>query len=80
MKKIFLVIYMLGLVLICSFRAPFEYYRYYDRSVVLYTHIFSNRGKILMGQLVLYVLIWSAFICLTYLLFVFLKKNMRPGN
>jgi len=74
-KRIFLVIWILGVILIFSFRTPVKYYEFYDRFVVLYTHIFSNRGKILAGQLVLYLLIWSALLFLTYLALAWFKKN-----
>jgi hypothetical protein len=75
MKKIFLVIYLLGIVLICTLRTPVKYYQYYDRFVVMYTHIFSNRGKILAGQLILYIAIWTAFVLLTYTAFKYIKAN-----
>ncbi len=75
MKKIFLIIYLLGIVLICTLRTPVKYYQYYDRFVVLYTHVFSDRGKILAGQFVLYIAIWSAFVFLTYNAFKFIKAN-----
>lgn len=75
MKKIFLVIWILGVILIFSFRTPVKYYEFYNRIVVIYSHIFSNRGKILAGQLVLYILIWSALIFLTYSVLAWFKKN-----
>jgi hypothetical protein len=67
--------WLLGVILIFSFRTPVKYYQFYDRFVVMYTHVFSNRGKILMGQLVLYLFIWSAFVFLVYWAFHFIKKN-----
>jgi hypothetical protein len=76
MKKMFVVIWILGVILIFSFRTPVKYYQFYDRFVVIYTHVFSNRGKILAGQLVLYLFIWSAFVFLTFQAFKFLKKNL----
>jgi hypothetical protein len=75
MKKIFLVIWILGVILIFSFRTPVKYYEFYNRIVVIYSHIFSNRGKILLGQLVLYIFIWSALIFLTYSVLAWFKKN-----
>lgn len=75
MKKTFLVIWILGVILIFSFRTPVKFYEFYNRFVVIYTHIFSNRGKILAGQLVLYLLIWSALIFLTYAALAYFKKN-----
>jgi hypothetical protein len=74
-KKIFIVIYVLGFVLICALRTPVKYYEFYDRYVVIHTHIFSDKGKILAGQFVLYNAIWGAFVVLTYFLFKFIKKN-----
>jgi hypothetical protein len=74
-KKIFLVIWILGVILIFSFRTPVKYYQFYNRIVVIYTHIFSNRGKILAGQLVLYLIIWSALLYLTYMALAYFKKN-----
>jgi hypothetical protein len=74
-KKAFLVIYVLGVVLICTFRTPVKYYQYYDRWIVIHTHIFSDKGKILAGQWVLYMIIWSAIIFLTYNVLVYLKKK-----
>jgi hypothetical protein len=69
--------YLLGIVLICTLRTPVKYYQFYDRFIVIHTHIFSNKGKILQGQFVLYIAIWSVFIFLTYLLFKYLKKDMK---
>ena len=74
-KNVFLIMYVLGLVLIFTMRTPVKYYQFFDRNIVIHTNIFSDKGKILTGQLVLYIFIWSAFIYLTYLLFKFLKKN-----
>jgi len=74
-KNVFLIMYVLGIVLIFTLRTPVKYYQFYDRYIVIHTHIFSDKGKILAGQLVLYLFIWSAFIFLTYLLFKFIKKN-----
>jgi hypothetical protein len=74
-KKTFLVIWILGVILIFSFRTPVKYYEFYNRFVVMYTHIFSNRGKILAGQLVLYIFIWSAFLFITYSALAWFKKN-----
>jgi hypothetical protein len=74
-KKIFILIWVLGVILLCSFRTPVKYYQVYDRFIVIYTHIFSDRG-ILMGQLVLYVAIWSVLVLLVYYLFTYLKKSM----
>ena len=67
--------WLLGVILIFSFRTPVKYYQFYDRYIVMYTHVFSNRGKILMGQLVLYLFLWSAFVFLVYWAFSFMKKN-----
>jgi hypothetical protein len=75
MKRIFIVIYVLGLLLICTLKTPVKYYQFYDRYIVIHTHIFSDRGKILAGQFLLYILIWSVFVAGTYLLFKFLKKH-----
>ena len=72
--KIFIVIWLLGVILLFSFRTPVKYYQFYDRYIVIYTHIFSDRGKILAGQLVLYLFIWSIFIFLTYRAF----KSLKP--
>jgi hypothetical protein len=74
-KKYFLIIYLLGVVLLCTLRTPVKYYQFYDRYIVIHTHIFSDKGKILMGQFVLYNAIWFAFVFLTYMLFAFIKKN-----
>ncbi|HLA58124.1 MAG TPA: hypothetical protein VK622_05170 [Puia sp.] len=74
-KKIFIVIWLLGVTLLFSFRTPVKYYQFYDRYIVIYTHIFSDRGKILAGQLVLYLFIWSAFTFLTYLAFQSVKRK-----
>jgi hypothetical protein len=60
------VIWLLGVILLFSFRTPVKYYQFYDSYVVIYTHIFSDRGKILAGQLVLYLFIWTAVIVLVY--------------
>ena len=65
-KKIIIVIWLLGVVLLFSFRTPVKYYQFYDRYIIIYTHIFSDRGKILAGQLVLYLFIWSAIVFLIY--------------
>jgi hypothetical protein len=75
MKRIFIVIYVLGLLLICTLKTPVKYYQFYDRYIVIHTHIFSDRGKILAGQFLLYIFIWSVFVAGTYLLFKFLKKH-----
>jgi hypothetical protein len=75
-KKVFIIMYMLGIVLICTLRTPVKYYQFYDRFVVIHTHIFSNKGKILAGQFILYIFIWSVFILLTYQLFKYLRKNI----
>jgi hypothetical protein len=74
-KKIFLIIWILGLILICSLRTPVKYYPFYDRYIVIQTHVFSDKGKILAGQFVLYHLIWASFVFLVYLLFRFIKAN-----
>lgn len=74
-KKIFFIIWLIGFVLLCTFRVPVKYYQFYDRFVVIYTHIFSDKGKILAGQFILYTVIWSAFIYLTYLALSYFKKN-----
>lgn len=71
--------WLLGVILIFSFRTPVKYYQFYDRYIVLYSHVFSNRGKILMGQLVLYLFIWSAFVFLAYWAFNFMKKNNQKA-
>ena len=75
-KKIFIVIWLLGVVLLLSFRTPVKYYQFYDRYVVIYTHIFSDRGKILAGQLVLYLFIWSGIVFLIYIGFNSLKRKV----
>jgi len=77
MKKVFIVLFLFGLILICSFITPIAYYRYYDRFVVLYTHIFSDKGKILPGQFVLYILIWALFLFLLYTGVDYLKKKRK---
>src|SRR5207342_2740369 len=74
LKKIFFIIWLIGFVLLCTFRVPVKYYQFYDRFVVINTHIFSDKGKILAGQFVLYTVIWSAFIYLTYLALSYFKK------
>jgi hypothetical protein len=74
-QKIFIIIYVLGLLLICTLKTPVKYYQFYDRYIVIHTHIFSDKGKILAGQFILYVLIWSVAVYLTYFLFKFLKKH-----
>ena len=75
MKQAFLIIFALGLILICTFITPVAYYRYYDRFIVMYTHIFSDKGKILAGQFILYVLIWALFVYLSYTLTNYIKKK-----
>jgi hypothetical protein len=77
MKQPFIIIWLLGVILICSFRTPVKYYQFYDRFVVIYTHLFSNRGKILAGQLVLYIAVWSAFVFLAYVLMRSAKRNKQ---
>ena len=72
-----LVIWALGFILICALRTPIAYYQYYDRFVVIHSHIFSNRGKILAGQFILYNLIWGASVFLIYFLFKFLSGQKR---
>jgi hypothetical protein len=74
-KKAFLFIYFLGVVLICTFRTPVKYYQYYDRWVVIHSHIFSDKGKILAGQWVLYIFIWSAIVFLAYTALVYAKRK-----
>jgi hypothetical protein len=74
-KKAFLFIYVLGVVLICAFRTPVKYYQYYDRWVVIHSHIFSDKGKILAGQWVLYIFIWSAFVFFVYTALMYVKRN-----
>jgi len=74
-KKAFLFIYILGVVLICAFRTPVKYYQFYDRWVVIHSHIFSDKGKILAGQWVLYIFIWSVFVFLVYTGLAWLKRN-----
>jgi hypothetical protein len=76
LKKVFIIMYALGIVLICALRTPVKYYEFYDRFIVIHTHIFSDKGKILAGQFVLYIFIWSVFILLTYQLFRYLRKNI----
>jgi hypothetical protein len=78
MKKVLMVIWLLGVILLFSFRTPVKYYQFYDRYIVIYTHIFSNRGKILAGQLVLYIFIWSVIIFLVYRVFLGLRR--KPLN
>ena len=75
MKKAFLFVYVLGVILICAFRTPVKYYQYYDRWVVIHSHIFSDKGKILAGQWVLYLVIWSAVVFLVYNAIVYLNRN-----
>lgn len=75
MKNIFIIIWALGFVLICALRTPVAYYQFYDRFVVMHTHIFSDKGKILAGQFILYNVIWAVFVILTYFLFVFIRKH-----
>ncbi len=75
LNRIFVVIWLLGFVLICVLRTPVKYYQFYDRYIVIHTHIFSDKGKILAGQFILYNVIWAVFVLLTYGLFVFIKKN-----
>ncbi len=75
MKRAFFFIYILGIILICAFRTPVKYYQFYDRWVVIHSHIFSDKGKILAGQWVLYIFIWSAFVFLAYTGLAYLKKN-----
>ncbi len=74
-NKIFIVIWLLGVILLFSFRTPVKYYQFYDRYIVIYTHIFSDRGKILAGQLVLYLFIWSAIVFLIYIGFQSIKPS-----
>jgi len=74
-KKAFLFVYVLGVILICAFRTPVKYYQYYDRWVVIHSHIFSDKGKILAGQWVLYLVIWSAVVFLVYNAIVYLNRN-----
>ena len=76
MKRVFLIIFVLGLMLICTFITPVAYYRYYDRFIVMYTHVFSDKGKILAGQFILYVLIWALFVYLSYTLANYVKKKV----
>jgi len=76
-KQVFVIIWLLGFVLICTLRTPVKYYQFYDRYIVIHTHIFSDKGKILAGQFVLYNLIWAVFVWLTYLLFRYIKKDVR---
>ena len=75
MRNIFLIIWVLGFVLLCTLRTPVAYYQFYDRYIVIHTHIFSDKGKILLGQFVLYNIIWAGFVLLTYLLFRLIKKH-----
>jgi len=75
MKKIFFAIYIIGLIILFSFFTPISYYSYYNRFDVLYTHIFSDKGSILAGQLIAYVFIWSLFIFLIYKGLTLLKKK-----
>ncbi len=74
-RKICLIIWVLGFILICCLRTPVKYYQFYDRYIVIHTHVFSDKGKILAGQFVLYNLVWAAFVFLVYLLFRFIKAN-----
>src|SRR5664279_958228 len=74
-KKAFFFIYLLGVILICTFRTPVKYYQYYDRWIVIHTHIFSDQGRILAGQWVLYMFIWSAVVFLSYQMVVFFTKK-----
>jgi hypothetical protein len=74
-KKIFIAIWLTGFVLLCAFRAPVKYYQYYDRYIVIHTHIFSDKGKILAGQFILYTLIWSVIVFLAYAGLSYFKKN-----
>ncbi len=75
MKKVFIVIYVLGLLLICTLKTPVKYYQFYDRYIVIHTHIFSDKGKILAGQFILYIFIWSILVFGVYTLFKFIKKH-----
>jgi hypothetical protein len=75
LKKPLAIIYILGVIMICALRTPVKYYAFYDRYIVVHTHIFSDKGKILAGQFVLYQLIWAAFVFMVYLLFKFIKSH-----
>jgi hypothetical protein len=75
MKKIFIVIYVLGLLLLCTLNTPVKYYQFYDRYIVIHTHIFSDKGKILAGQFLLYIVVWTVSVYLTYLLLQFVKRQ-----
>lgn len=77
MKKAFVIMYVLGFILICALRTPVKYYEFYDRYVVIHTHIFSDKGKVLAGQFVLYQVIWAAFILLSYFLFRYIKIEAK---
>jgi hypothetical protein len=75
LKKPLLIMYILGVILICALRTPVKYYQFYDRYIVIHTHIFSDKGKILAGQFVLYNLIWAALVFLVYLLLRSVKRE-----
>lgn len=74
-KRIFIAIWLIGFILLCTFRVPVKYYQFYDRFIVIHTHIFSDKGKILAGQFILYTLIWSAIVFLLYAGLSYFKKN-----
>ncbi len=75
LKQIFIIIWILGVIFLCTLRTPVKYYQFYDRYIVIHTHIFSDKGKILAGQFILYMSIWSVFVLLSYFLFKGIRKN-----
>lgn len=56
LKKVFIIMYVLGIVLICALRTPVKYYQFYDRFIVIHTHILVTREKS-----------WQASLCFIFL-------------
>jgi hypothetical protein len=78
-QRLIAILFLLGLVLICSFLTPINFkgsgmngLHSYDYNYNSYSNIFNKGGQLLLGQFLLYILIWF-FFCLG--LYFLLKKK-----
>ena len=60
MKKFISLLFMLGIVILCSFCTPI-FIKYGNQ--IIFSNIFSARGEIVISRLLLYFMLWAA-LCL----------------
>ena len=71
MNKKLLFIYIFRLILLCLFITPIHI-KYRDG--IIFSHIFSTEGEILIGRFFLYFFLWSFILLIIY----FQIKNNNP--